>query len=115
VRACVCVCVCVFVCPCVCIRAHVLQTHACVFYIISAIRLINWSYRVLFRLHREMHRALSLLPRRTQQLRKTGETGANLRLKYRKEVREGSMLKRELCSPRNKKNGEGKRKPEKTR
>jgi len=25
------------------------------------------------------------------------------------------MLKRELCSPRNKKNGEGKQKPEKTR
>jgi hypothetical protein len=33
-----------------------------------------------------MHRALSLLPRGTQQLRETGE---NLRLKYRKEVREG--------------------------
>jgi hypothetical protein len=63
-----------------------------------------------------MHRALSLLPRRTQQLREIGETGANLRLKYKKEVREGgSMLKRELCSPRNKKNGEGKQKPEKTR
>jgi hypothetical protein len=63
-----------------------------------------------------MHTALSLLPRRTQQLRETGETGANLRLKYRKEVREGgSMLERELCSPRNKKNGEGKQKPEKTR
>ena len=31
--------------------------------------------RVLFRLHREMHRALSLLPRKTQQLRETGETG----------------------------------------
>jgi hypothetical protein len=27
---------------------------------------------VLFRLHREMHRALSLLPRSTQQLRETG-------------------------------------------
>jgi len=34
-------------------------------------------YLVLFRLHREMHRALSLLPRRTQQLRETGETGEN--------------------------------------
>jgi len=32
---------------------------------------------VLFRLHREMHRALSLLPRRTQQLRETGETVEN--------------------------------------
>ena len=32
---------------------------------------------VLFHLHREMHRALSLLPRRTQQLRETGETGEN--------------------------------------
>jgi DNA recombination-dependent growth factor C len=32
---------------------------------------------VLFRLHREMHMALSLLPRRTQQLRETGETGEN--------------------------------------
>jgi hypothetical protein len=30
---------------------------------------------VLFHLHREMHRALSLLPRRTQQLRETGGTG----------------------------------------
>ena len=29
--------------------------------------------------------------------------------------RGGSMLKRELCSPRNKKNGEGKQKPEKSR
>jgi hypothetical protein len=29
--------------------------------------------------------------------------------------RGGSMLKRELCSPRNKKNGEGKQKPEKRR
>jgi hypothetical protein len=38
------------------------------------------------------------------------------RLKYRKEVREGgSMLKRELCSPRNKKNGEGKQKSGKSR
>ena len=35
----------------------------------------SYSYTVLFRLHREMHRALSLLPRRTQQLRETGETG----------------------------------------
>ena len=32
---------------------------------------------LLFRLHREMHRALTLLPRRTQQLRETGETGEN--------------------------------------
>ena len=32
---------------------------------------------VLFRLHREMHMALSLLPRRTQQLRETGETEEN--------------------------------------
>jgi len=28
-------------------------------------------------LHREMHMALSLLPRRTQQLRETGETEEN--------------------------------------
>jgi len=33
--------------------------------------------QVLFRLHREMHRALSLLPRKTQQLRDTRETGEN--------------------------------------
>ena len=48
-------------------------------------------------MHREMHTALSLLPRRTQQLRETGETGANLRLKYRKEVREGGKYAKESC------------------
>ena len=51
--------------------------------------------KVLFRLHRKMHRALSLLPSRTQQLRETGETGANLRLKYRKEVKEGGKYAHE--------------------
>ena len=50
---------------------------------------------VLFRLHREMHRALSLLPRRTQQIRETGETGAKLRLKYRREAREGGKYAKE--------------------
>jgi len=39
--------------------------------------------------------ALSLLPRRTQQLRETGETEENLRLKYRKEVREGGEYAKE--------------------
>jgi hypothetical protein len=63
-----------------------------------------------------MHRALSLLQRRTQQLRETGETGKNLGLKYRKEVREGGKyVKERVVSPMNKKNGEGKQKPEKTR
>jgi hypothetical protein len=42
-----------------------------------------------------MHRARSLLPRRTQQLRETGETGENERLKYRKEVREGGKYAKE--------------------
>ena len=37
----------------------------------------SWKIIVLFCLHREMHRALSLVPRRTQQLRETGETGEN--------------------------------------
>ena len=50
---------------------------------------------VLFRLHREMHRVLSLLPRGTQQLRESGETGESLRLKYRKEVREGGKYAKE--------------------
>ena len=77
---------------------------------------LNRSDMVLFRLHREMHRALSLLQRRTQQLRETGETGKNLGLKYRKEVREGGKyVKERVVSPMNKKNGEGKQKPEKTR
>jgi len=73
----------------------------------------NW---VLFRLHREMHRALSSLPRRKQQLRETGETGENEGLNH-KQVGEGGEYakERELCSPRNKKNGEGKQKLEKTR
>ena len=39
--------------------------------------LLDLIVLVLFRLHREMHRALSLLPRRTQQLRETRETGEN--------------------------------------
>jgi len=54
-----------------------------------------WHSTVLFCLHCEMHRALSLLPRRTQQLRETGETGEHKGLKYRKEVREGGKYARE--------------------
>jgi hypothetical protein len=63
-----------------------------------------------------MHRALSSLPRRKQQLRETGETGENEGLNH-KQVGEGGEYakERELCSPRNKKNGEGKQKLEKTR
>jgi hypothetical protein len=42
-----------------------------------------------------MHRALSLSPRRTQQLRETRERGENLRLEYRKEVRGGGKYAKE--------------------
>jgi hypothetical protein len=42
-----------------------------------------------------MHRALSLLPRRTQQPRETRETGENQGLRYRKEVREGEKYAKE--------------------
>jgi hypothetical protein len=42
-----------------------------------------------------MHRALSLLSRRTQQLRETRELGENEGLKYRKEVREGGKYVKE--------------------
>jgi hypothetical protein len=43
---------------------------------------------VLICLHREMHRALSLLLRRTQQLERNQRIGNN-RLSYRKEARDG--------------------------
>ena len=44
---------------------------------INFIIILKVISKVLFRLHREMHMALSLLPRRTQQLRETGETEEN--------------------------------------
>ena len=50
---------------------------------------------VLFRLHREMLRALSLLPRRTQQLKNKSEKREKTRIKNRKEVREGGEYAKE--------------------
>jgi len=82
---CYCSCSCVYFCYCNrnLTPSHLLlQLLMCVFCYCSRNLTPSKLYggyvnMVLFRLHREMHRALSLLPKRTQQLRETGETGEN--------------------------------------
>jgi hypothetical protein len=46
-------------------------------FVAKCLALFPWLFLVPFlvRLHREMQRALSLLPRRTQKIRETRETG----------------------------------------